>query len=221
MANALDVNGASKVYILGRRQASLDKVASAAVSCFTPNLFLFNNTKQKNKSIIPIVCDIGSKESLASAAAKIASQVPYVNAVIANAALAGPADAVTGGFSGTPTLKQLQEHLWATPLDESNDVARFNVMGSYFTFLAFLNLLEAGNTHEASPGKSGYIPSQFITTSSVAGFSRNNMLGYPYGASKAALTHLTKMLATEFAPYGIRANALAPGFFRTEATEVR
>lgn len=31
MALALDANGASKVYILGRRQASLDKVAAKAV----------------------------------------------------------------------------------------------------------------------------------------------------------------------------------------------
>jgi NAD(P)-dependent dehydrogenase (short-subunit alcohol dehydrogenase family) len=36
---------------------------------------------------------------------------------------------------------------------------------------------------------------------------------------KAALHHLTKMLATEFAPYGIRANTIAPGLFVTEATE--
>lgn len=46
------------------------------------------------------------------------------------------------------------------------------------------------------------------------------MLGYPYGANKAALNHLTKMIATQFAEKGIRANAILPGFFRTEATEV-
>jgi hypothetical protein len=32
MAHALDVNGASKVFILGRRQEPLEKVAAAAVS---------------------------------------------------------------------------------------------------------------------------------------------------------------------------------------------
>lgn len=31
--------------------------------------------------------------------------------------------------------------------------------------------------------------------------------------------HLTKTLATEFAPYGIRANTIAPGLFVSEATE--
>jgi hypothetical protein len=35
MANALDVNGAAKVFILGRREASLKKVAAAAVRVFS------------------------------------------------------------------------------------------------------------------------------------------------------------------------------------------
>jgi len=39
MALALDNNGASKVFVLGRRQASLDAVASKAVSwSFMPSL---------------------------------------------------------------------------------------------------------------------------------------------------------------------------------------
>jgi len=36
MANALDVNGAAKVFILGRREAALKKVASAAVRLPAP-----------------------------------------------------------------------------------------------------------------------------------------------------------------------------------------
>ncbi len=37
-----------------------------------------------------------------------------------------------------------------------------------------------------------------------------------YAASKAAVAHLTKALALEFAEYGIRVNALAPGYFETD-----
>lgn len=36
-----------------------------------------------------------------------------------------------------------------------------------------------------------------------------------YGATKAALTNLTKALSEEFASRGVRANAIAPGFVRT------
>lgn len=39
-----------------------------------------------------------------------------------------------------------------------------------------------------------------------------------YGASKAALIHLTKILALEWAAGGIRVNAVAPTFVRTELT---
>ncbi|TVY19593.1 Short-chain dehydrogenase/reductase SAT3, partial [Lachnellula arida] len=203
MAHALDVNGAAKVFILGRREASLQRVAAEA----------------KNGSLIPIVCDVTLKDSLAAAAATISTQAPYLNAVIANSGAAGPMDAYTSNFTGTPSLSDIQKHLWSTKQEDVDATFGLNIAGSYFTFLAFLPLLEKGNTHPQSVSAAGYVSSQFITNGSIAGFSRANMIGYPYGASKAALMHLTKTLATEFAPYGIRANTIAPGLFVSEATE--
>ncbi len=41
----------------------------------------------------------------------------------------------------------------------------------------------------------------------------------PYGASKSGLAGLTRALATEWAPLGIRVNGLGPGYFQTAMTE--
>jgi gluconate 5-dehydrogenase len=42
----------------------------------------------------------------------------------------------------------------------------------------------------------------------------------PYGASKSGLLGMTRGLAAEWAPFGVRVNAIAPGYFRTAMTEV-
>lgn len=48
-------------------------------------------------------------------------------------------------------------------------------------------------------------------------------VGFPhiaaYASSKGGVRQLTKSLAVEWAPYGIRVNAIEPGFFHTELTE--
>lgn len=53
--------------------------------------------------------------------------------------------------------------------------------------------------------------------------SLSSQIGIPnisvYGASKGGIYSLTKALAIELAHHGIRVNAIAPGYFRTDLTE--
>ena len=42
----------------------------------------------------------------------------------------------------------------------------------------------------------------------------------PYGSSKSGLLGMTRALSAEWAPLNIRVNAIAPGYFRTQITQV-
>lgn len=76
----------------------------------------------------------------------------------------------------------------------------------FFTIVAFLPLLEAGN-QKGNVAQS----SQTIITSSLGAFNRVPMAHFAYGASKAAVLHMAKQLATAFVKYHIRFNVIAPG----------
>ena len=78
-----------------------------------------------------------------------------------------------------------------------------NVKGVVLSLQAFLPLLQ--RTKGAS----------VVNLASAAG-----LVGLPgaavYGATKAAVIHLTKALAVEWRPLGIRSNSVCPGFIDTE-----
>jgi NAD(P)-dependent dehydrogenase (short-subunit alcohol dehydrogenase family) len=187
IAKTLACNGAAKVYILGRRKDILD---AGAVQSGTTNI------------IVPIVTDVTSKESLMGAATQIASEVGFVNVLIANAGIGGPRHQ----FPPQTSIEEFQSALWKVEFNEYVQTFATNTAGVWFTAVAFLALLDKGN-------KNGNVTqsSQVISLGSVAGFNRATPGNYAYAQSKAATTHIMKQLATGLVPYGIRSNMIAPG----------
>lgn len=87
-------------------------------------------------------------------------------------------------------------------------VVNVNLNGIFFVARAFGKYL-------VGQGKTGNI----VNTASMSGTIVNIPQGQAsYNASKAGVAHLTKSLAVEWAPYGIRVNSISPGYIKTEMT---
>jgi NAD(P)-dependent dehydrogenase (short-subunit alcohol dehydrogenase family) len=102
---------------------------------------------------------------------------------------------------------------WGAPLSEHPDAAwdkvlATNVKGPFFLTREFLPLLEKA----ARPGD----PARVINIGSIDGISVPFLETYAYSASKAAVHHMTRVLARALAPRNITVNAVAPGPFESK-----
>ncbi|PWW80704.1 NAD(P)-binding protein [Tuber magnatum] len=208
IAAALENNGATKVYIVGRRKEVLENAA---------------RVHSKHGNMIPILGDVTSKESLEAMVKTIESEVGYVNLLVNNAGTGSWRHSVLPkppGLESRPdaaekykSIEDVQKFLWEDSMEEWEDTFRVNVTGAWFASVAFLGLLDQGNKREVVEQTS-----QIITVTSIASFLRGLGTCFSYPASKAAMTHVAKMLATHFPQYGIRSNVIAPGLFPSELT---
>jgi 2-deoxy-D-gluconate 3-dehydrogenase len=93
------------------------------------------------------------------------------------------------------------------PEAEWDLVIETNLKGPFFLAQAVARTMIAGK-----------IPGSIVNTSSLIAFIGGKNVP-AYAASKAGITQVTKSLANGLAQYGIRVNAIAPGWFETELTE--
>lgn len=161
---------------------------------------------QKHGNIIPIQGDASSKADLERIVAQVTEETGYINLLVANAGITGPTFSSPTTLAPSTSLDDLQKELWSVEPAAFDQTFSINVRAVYYSIVAFLPLLEAGN-RKGNVAQS----SQTIITSSIGGFNRVPLGHFAYGASKAAVTHLAKQFATAFVKYKIRFNVIAPG----------
>jgi NAD(P)-dependent dehydrogenase (short-subunit alcohol dehydrogenase family) len=136
----------------------------------------------------PVSCDIRDVDAVAAAVTRAAS------------VLGGPADVLINA-AGVYRIAPLLE---LTP-GEWDDVLAVNLRGTFLAGRAVAAALIAAGR-----------PGAIVNISSVAGLVADAAEpSAHYNASKAGVLALTRQMAVEWAPFGIRANAVCPGVIDT------
>ncbi|WP_245566253.1 SDR family NAD(P)-dependent oxidoreductase [Stappia stellulata] len=159
-----------------------------------------------NVALIDVDADrvAGAREALADAQSRVVALAADVcDEVAVRAAFSQTCDHFDRPLSGLVNSAGIARNLHSldTSAQTMRDVLDVNVVGSFVPCQAFAG---AWRAPEAA----------IVNLASVSGMIGNTGRA-AYGASKGAVIALTKVLATEFAPMGIRVNAVSPGPVRT------
>lgn len=141
--------------------------------------------------VVPVACDVTQPDQVSRMLDRVIAELGGIDIAVCNA----------GIISVTPMLDMSAE--------EFQRVQNTNVTGVFLTAQAAARAM-------VRQGQGGVI----INTASMSGHIINipQQVGH-YCASKAAVIHLTKAMAVEFAPHDIRVNSVSPGYILTELVE--
>lgn len=134
----------------------------------------------------PVAMDVTKADSVEAAFAEIAANLDDPCDIIVN----------NSGIGQASWFQETTEEEWQSIIDT-------NLTGVWRVAKAATNaLLKAGK------------PGSIINISSITAL-QPSLMNVGYGGTKAAVDHMTKDMAVEICRYGIRVNAIAPGYFKT------
>ena len=138
---------------------------------------------------IALPADLSQMSGVESLAARLAERESRLDILVNNA-----------GVSWGAKLDEFPESGWDKVMDT-------NVKGVFFLTQKLMPLLRAAATAES--------PARVINIGSIDGIKTAAFDTFSYGASKAALHHLTRLMAAHLTKEHIIFNAIAPGPFPT------
>ena len=139
-----------------------------------------------------LAADLSGETGIVALAEEVSRRFPQLSVLVNNAGTSWGAD------------------LEAFPYSAWSKVFSVNVVALFTLTQKLLPLLSANATADD--------PSRVINLGSVMGSQPMGDRVYSYSASKAAVHHLTRILAKELAARNITVNALAPGLFESRMT---
>jgi NAD(P)-dependent dehydrogenase (short-subunit alcohol dehydrogenase family) len=140
--------------------------------------------------VADVVCDVSDPGSVDDAFAQTLDRLARIDSCFANAG---------GG--------ELHSAFVDMTLDEFRRIVGVNLEGAFLTF--------QGAARHMIERRGGGSLVGISSLAAVEGMAR----GQHYSAAKAGIVALTRSCAVELARYGIRANAILPGWIETPATE--
>jgi NAD(P)-dependent dehydrogenase (short-subunit alcohol dehydrogenase family) len=134
------------------------------------------------------VADVAVRGAMDEVLARVTEEIGRPTVVVANAGIAGGPSYLADG-----RLADYTDAEW-------DQVVATNLTGTFETLRAAARALAPGG--------------RILVTASTAGMRTDPMVSYAYVSTKAAILNLVRQAALEFAPRGIRVNAVAPGPFK-------
>ena len=147
-------------------------------------------SEKYDQECVPIPCDLSSIDGIKNFLKIISEKEDGIDFLVNNA-----------GAAWGESFETFSEQGWDKVMD-------LNVKSTFFITQQLLPLLRKNASNDD--------PSRVINIGSIDGINTPVFESYPYGASKAAVHHLTRVLSARLVREDILVNAIAPGPFPSD-----